>query len=491
MNRTFQPRVEPFRINYMLLIPTRHSYKDIYQRGYSVNTSANALSYLENLFVENNIHKGMQLSNAVLANNMPGIVSLNNMPIGKVVIPNGWGTVRLRFIMKITANSFSGTNEYYIQGFTDYHDPSISGHIPDDMTFFINSVTEVARMVDPITGAIRAIPKSMYNVISDLAGGTKYEEIDDSGLKLIRPKDVIEGIKNLTDYGDSNAVLITNTGSISSKPNTSDRRNNDPMSYMTKTINSYTDALNDANGIVKYSGMLEQSAQLLTENSITAVPFIMALSSLTGLFTPTSFNLANLKVIQPDIDAPGQNVVRLVDNSYDIATNAGFNTILNTNDTADMLQPTIETMTASSIAQTINSIMMECLLSKLSVSFSNVNGEYSCFVSDAGSFIENIDVAMFAAKANSKIRTILLPEVSKGNTLIITSSVSADVLGDTTVSVSINFGPEIPFRWATFADGLFSPVISNSMYKKGIVDDFSNVFEAINSNRTNMYSDSY
>jgi hypothetical protein len=464
------------KINKLLLIATRNSYQDVYQRPFSVRGTHNDLSRLEAYFDTRGAMRNTPINNWDFSNTMPDIIGISSSPVGMATIPNGWGTQRLRFLLEVES-AFGGQGGSimvsYIQGFSEYHDPSISGFVDPNMMFYINSITNVVRTMDAF-GYWHVTPHSTFNVVTDLAGGNRYEEVESIGdLKLIRPKDVIETIGTLELHGDNNTNVVNTTGSISGKSNTSDRMNNDPMTYFTKTLNSFLEARSNAGRIEDTAGICETAGYALSEQSLMHMPFIYSLYALTGVFTPTSFTLATLKILDPGLSTH----TTMFDNVNDIGLQ-NFSTILDTEHTAPMMQPTIETMISTTVSQTMTSIMSECLLSVMSLSMSNTSGQPIVIVTDAKSFIEDIDIQAYVNKAVSRIKNILLPEITKGNMLQVEVHILANVLGDTSIAVSVNYNPLTPFRFPTFADSLYVPVITDNLNKNGIINDFANIIEA-------------
>ena len=60
-----------------------------------------------------------------------------------------------------------------------------------------------------------------------------------------------------------------------------------------------------------------------------------------------------------------------------------------------------------------------------------------------------------------------------------------------TISISVNNGPYILFRYPVFADSTFAPVISNAATKEDTKSAFENLFDAtysIDKNTMRLYS---
>ena len=458
----------------LLLVATRKNYQDVYQRSYSLNANMGTLNKLEAVFNNAGVNNNATITDNMLAQYVPEIIGLSHNPIGIAQIPNGWHTQRVRFMLEVESNMNGTVLVSYIQGFSEFYDPSLSGHLDPNMKFFINSITNVVRMADPVSGVYKTLPKNTLNVVTDLAGGAKYEEIDSphEDLKLLRPRDIVEDISALEMYNPDVDSILNTTGIVGGTNETSDRANNDPMKYLTKTINSYIDSKNTSAMTSDPSDILKNAAGLLTETNLMSIPFIYALHSTTGEFTPTTFTLNIMQLIDPGIQAK----TNLIDNVNDIIA-PSYNTMLDSDHTADMLNPTVETIKASNVAQTISSIMLDCMLSSMDISFTNSSGQPVVVVSDTRSFIEGIDITSYVNKAVSRVKTILIPQITDGNQTIVEVFLHSDIVGDTNISISVNLQPPEVYRFPTFADSLYVPVIGNNQTKAGTVQDFANMFE--------------
>lgn len=468
-----QPSHDNLRINRLLLIATRPSYQDVFQRSYSIHANDSTINKLSAVFSTAGVGHNLNLQKTTLAQTIPEIVRLSTAPIGMAEIPHGWRTQRVRFLLEVESNVGNMTMVSYLQGYSEYYDPTITGRLDPVMPFYINSITNVIRMIDPVTHMYRVMPKSTFNVVTDLAGGKRYQEIDGmDDLKLIRPKDIIENIATMEMYSDYASNIINTTGSIGGRVNTSKKSNNDPISYFSSTVNSYIESKNLITNSSDHTDLLRQASNIVDEHSVMSVPFMYKLHAMTNDFNPSTFTLDLLRAIDPQIQAKSQ----LIDNVNDIMS-PSFNTALDSDNTAGMMQPTIENMKATMIAQSINSLMVECLVSSLSVSFTNTSGQPVVIISDVKSFIEGIDLTAYASKIETNIRNILLPSVTDGGLSLIEVSLHSDVLGDTNVFVGVNLNHPVLFRFPTFADSLYLPVLSDAQNKASTIEDFANVFD--------------
>lgn len=462
------------RIKRLYLVPTKNNYKDPYLRSYTLNATHQDLNNLENIFNQSGVGNHSRIDDMTIARNLPNIMSISGSVNGKTGIANGWGTQRLRFIMEVESDSGGVTTVSYVQGYSEYHDPSISGRIDPNMKFFINSITNVTKTVDPMSGYPIVRPSSTFNLITDSFGGETYAGgvESNSDLKLIRPLDIVDEIYNAEMYGNNDSITTVNfAGNYTGNTSVSDRANNNPLKHFTKTINSFITAKSMSEMSHDTNDILRTASNTLAETNVLATPFIAALYNLTGIPTPTTFDLNMLQTFSPDLS----NNTFVAEQNTDIALST--NTILDSDVTEDLYKNNIETVMATTIAQSVSGMLIENLLSVIDFSVTNITGMPVVGISNAQSFIEGIDLTSYINKVQTRIEYILFPEISSSNQLLVEVFVHVDVLGDANISVSVNNQPHTVFRFPAFADSLYSPIISNSDNKSLMANDFSDVMD--------------
>jgi len=463
-------------IKSLTLVPTQEAYKDPYLRSYNLNVTHDDLNALENIFERNGVQQNNLVNETAFANDVPNIMGISGNVLGAAKIANGWGIQRLRYVMITETPMGSGMLESYIQGYTEYHDPSISGAIDPRMKFYINSVTNVMRVIDHTTNAPIVMPQSTFNVIADHLGNAEYQDVTEPhmGLQLIRPSDIINGIQNMDMYGgQTDTLLNNNAGNYAGNTAVSDRANSDPLKHFTTTVNSYIKSMNTTTLSHNPSDVVRNASNFTGNTNILTTPIIAALYNITGLPTPTEFTLDTLSKVTPDIGArtymPEQNYTT----PYTDAS------ILNTNDTEEMWKNTIESTMAVNIVQSVSGMLIDNLLSGIDFSVTNMGGQPLTTVTNAFSFIDGIDLIPYVNKVETRINHILFPEISKNGGYLLNIFVHSDLLGDSSVSISVNNAPPTVFRFPTFADSLYSPVISDADNKGMMTNDFNNVFDRV------------
>lgn len=456
----------------LLLTPTRTTYKDVYQRSYTINADGSTLNMLEATFAANGVHQNNTINEVMIASALPGIVGLDPNTEGVATIPNGWRTERLRFILEIESELNGVLLSSYFQGYTEHSDMTNSGLHDPNMPFYINSVTNVTKTLDPVTKQLIVRPTSVYNVITDQFGGKKFSEIFENGdeHRLIRPLDIVNNMDVSSMYGDVTENINSLVGGLTHKIQTSKRGNNNGVSYFTNTVNAFIEGKSMSSLSSDSGDVLKISSTMLSESSLNSLEFIHRLHNLTGEVTPTTFTLGMIEILFPN----SSNLIFRTQGDTLITANP----IYDSNETEELYKANIETMIATNIVHSINGIMSDNLLSVISLTASNTTGvDFVEVIAPPQSIITGLDTTRYENTLKAKVKHVLMPEITRNGLLVVTFTILSDLLGDTLVTVSVNGGPMVPYRLPTFADSLYSPVVTTSSKAASLTDDLSNVLD--------------
>lgn len=471
-------------ITKLFMVVTRDDYATPYKRSFDIDAGYHSIDRFRNGILRSKGFNG-ELNAFDITNGLNGCVSLQQRPLAAANIVNGWGVKRLRYLMEVVNNVNGSFIISYIQGYTDYFDSGrgLSGNITIDpnIKFYINSILLVRQTFDTANNRYITVPMASYNVITNDFG---YKELqmdrtflDDS--RLVRPKDIMENLISNNIFKDD--VYINTTGHLTSGLQTSKRLNNDPVEYLANTLNGYTASMNSVSMSADPSDIYRSASMtpFATEASIHSLPFMVRVSSILGSYDPTWFTLNTLVAIDPNCN--NSNVMTLVEqdsmNVNNVQTNMNVRMLLDSN-TANTLNPTPEAMIASNVNNAITSIMMRNMITRIAVSFGNKSGRYLSLVSDVNSFVTNMDLTFYSNRVNSNIENVLLPSITMNNQLLVEVTVICDILRDTSILVDIGNGPVL-FRFPTFADSLYIPVVANSSTSNDITSSVETLVSAI------------
>ena len=472
-----QPDIK-FNIKQLLMIAT-NPCKPIYNRSYTLNTTNQILEKLYHLARPQGMNSH-HMTDTQIASQIPEIIDMDPVIAGEANVPYGWNTERLRFIMEVEYDFLGSTMAAYLQGFTEYHDPSYTDKIDPSMKFYINSITTVIKRIDPITHMMIVQPYTSYNILANMEDDTPNYGVQSNYKKLIRPQDLFNNYYLNEKYAQGEDVVFNLTDELT--PNnivTSRRMNNNPMEYLAKGLEAYRCGRIATDTSWDQQSAMDNAKSSVAEPTLANNPFLFALTNLTGMVAPNYFSLDMLMRMDPNII---QKVKKF--NRMQAPVVAQYNTMLNTDDPSETIQPTVENLRALFLVNIISSLCIDCLISKCTISLSNASGEPTVFITEPGSIVENLDMISFLDKLELKIKQTVMPKLTEYNQLLVEAFISCDILGDFTVGISINNNPMEVFRYPVYADGLFTPMITNNVNKNNFLDNFHTALDSTYGNMT-------
>lgn len=455
----------------LIMIPTKKQYNQVYQRSFTLNATGENLNHIATEFDKIGVKYGNRIPINLMGNTLHNIINVDNLPIDKVYIPNGWNTQRVRYIMEVESNTNGIITSSYIQGYSEYYDPSFNNLLDPNMFFYINSVTNVIRTFDIKTGTWTSRPYNTYNIVTDLAGNPALQEIDNSNKYLIRPQD-INAQASMQEFSGNGVSVGAFNSELNGLVKTSKRSNNNQFEYLNRTLNGFIESKAVSGVTSNPSDVFMNAASSAGDTIINNTAFFELLRLAFGDTTPNKFTLNVLNSIDPEVSTPG--FIQLT-REEELDTFHKFNTVLDTEHTEAMLQPTPETIKAYTIIQTVNSLMLDNLITKMSLSITNETGEVEVIVTDANSIIRGIDLTMYVNRIVAGVKNLLINKITDNGYTLVTAHIQSDVLGDTSICIGLNGKPLTPYRMPTYADGLYSPMINSYQGMQGVVSDFMNI----------------
>ena len=463
------------RIPKLFLIETRPVLNSVYSRGYSLNANYGTLNKLNQMVTGANSFGAAKhtMTEIDVVNKIPEVINLDPMPT-KVNIVNGWNTPRARFLMAVESMMGEILITTYIQGYTDYIDNSIYGKMDPNMKLIMNSVVMTMTTRDPVYGKEFVTRQAYYNIIPDELGkGGVYQELDQdmNTKKLVRPEDVLNSLF-LDERHEGLGATVINMADELTTSKVSNKLNSSMVKYFSRITTAFIDAKNIATNQSDRLEILANARSAVYEPDITKNPFIVAMYDLTGTMMISKFSLGDLTRLDPGVRPtffPRENTPMV---PFD-----GVNSMMETDDVADTLQPLPETLKANMIANELPSYMCECMVTNLVMSMTNMNGENIAIPTHIQTFVDRVDAASWIEPLLAKVRLLLKPKLSDGGMTIFDAHVVADVLGEITISISLYGGHPVIYRYPCYADSLYSPVVTNRQNKEILVNDFQNILD--------------
>lgn len=446
-----------FSIEDLTYIPAG-SYAPMFNRPYTVNTSRHAIDTISE-----------RLDNSKAGKITPNIV---NGVAGEIIQPSSVGymslcnddwvsTKKFIFLLKVKSIDPTGVEiNSYIQGYTEFDGITSSGNIDTNMTHFINNVIETTTMtINTPLGIIRK--EKLYRIYNVFYNGG-YNEVFTQ-----RPSDILENINllNMSNFINDPGLTTQYMGSymnaLDSKTISSSVENNITTEYLSKIL---TTGIHDVKNRDIFINSYEISDGFspeakLPEPSIYDNRFLKYISRAAGYKVVREFFIfQQLMTIDPTI----------------------YNRFKVINITKDYIDPSLSqtptvgdywhgqdpvTVKAYSLIENSVSLATKYGFNKIYFSASNMTnptGIAEVFITNFNSFI-NLDDSEFSYLLEifkeKFITEIFLNETNNG---IIPMHMDGyiDLMGTSKINLSFAGYPSNWYTIPTFANSLFSPVIS-------------------------------
>lgn len=447
-----------------LILQQTGTYNSQYLRPYDLSMDGATINAIGNRIQETG---GGHVSGKLISDLAASSLGPTASAQAEIFIPNSFDTARVRFMLAVQAD-FNGmpgqvgggtTLMYYFQGYTDHPGITISGAVDEQMTFYINSFIGVTRIVKQTTLGYeqRDMIVEKAQMLSD--PNWSFNASQNKPLMAMRPMDVFGGIQR--DYmsigydhaGDQGGIMDSRS-SLKSEAMTSSRTNNVPGAYMANVIDNYVASANQTDFGMGEGNILSLARQKTYETNPAENPFIQAINAQSMMSAGNRFTMGVLRRIDPNVD----NVT-----DVNIITGSAVQQIHHAGQSAYWNASDRLTQAAAMLAQAVPAIMIELMISRITVFSHNhdVTGRMDTRVANPKSLTgadisPNVD--MFIRRLNEEV----LFYMTFGNMDRYTLTMTADMFGETSIVISINSEPETPYVVPSFCDNLMSPVVTAS-----------------------------
>jgi hypothetical protein len=471
-----------YKVTNCLLVPTGQ-YKDIYIRPVNVELNTRQLQT-----VEETIKRKLQMNDLKMeAVDMLGASDIlkPGEAIRKAEIIGGWQQERFIFLLTIEyLDPYLNTwVVLYLTGFTDFPNANPNtGTVDDNMLLIPNTVIQLVR-VQTETGP-RLKPMSIYSIEYFPQQGTYtiHEEQIERDLFVLKPQDAIEFINNINIGLDS----VPMSADVNKVANVVNRNHLIPTYHITETINALT------NGFLLTDNYMDTEKTLniasATKTTISSIPFFMDLERKFGRNANFAFPIGYLKQLDPSF----QPVILNTDPSLQ---NISIPGILTTTDTEDTASSILEAKISVLARDAVSTLIAKYMLLEIGFSFTNTGpgGQFIFTPYMARGVVPNVDTAFLVERFRIEFENLVVPSLTFNNQVAIKIDVIASVVGDTRIAVSVNNGPEVPFRYPTFADSLYNSLIMDfdrfthnaRMFKDLIDTAILSIEDELENNNTN------
>lgn len=420
-------------------------------------------------------------------------------------IANGWRTKRFRFVLNFRSHKTINGDyfSFYATGYTDVFDISMNNHISPQTKFYFNNIVMHKHQIqlDQISG----VPYERETRISEIQvisknniGGVNFVEQQNSfntANCYLRPADVlcsaVAAIETIEQMGGVSYPIIN--GNASNPVAVTHRDNNNPINYLGKTLKALRTAavesvgnVNEIGGLGIRSSDLEKDVaastmhtayKMLTEPNRETNELTSILFGFPSFTTHAFVTWRDLAMLWPDLDRMLD--IKLIPKVKEI----GMNPL----DSDNWHGAGYEHILATSLVTHLPTMMIERSIGRISFNATNkfrtqglVDFDPVIFQYTNSAMTSNVAVPPLTLESlrNKIIHEIIFPLTAMGQ-MDFEIECDINLIGNSTVCISLNGGYKRIFSAPQFADNLFTPLLTGNSNK---LSELSTDFMSLTSN---------
>ena len=390
-------------------------------------------------------------------------------------IDYGWDEPRLRFILDVSVPSQLGPpTRRIIQGYTGYLGVNFqTGSVDPNMPLYFNNILTLrqSQTETPYGTSIRtAVAEANHLLRGEYQPGQGWANPHYSGPDMnwtMRPEDVFTtmGRSVLTGMHDDVTDLRNSFADMPVKK--SRRTNGSAPHYLSDVINGYRKTVDYGHhaDAVDLNDVYDNARGAVQEDGITGDYFLHILVTSTTNFGTNGFvTYGELDQVLQGLDQQAVMVPASQRMSY-MGSSLADPTLFEHHtkgQTEHWGGSNNETLWSTILSQSVPSLMMDLMLTKVAFVATNqtLDGSHDVRIMDAASFADGIDLSPYLEHFQARLVSEVLRGLSSNNHIDFNLQMIVDVIGETRVTISIAGGPEIAFANPSFCDGIFAPVLS-------------------------------
>ena len=461
-------------------------HHDQYTRPYSINLSASTLDTLRTrVHDEGGVLSASAIGSVFGTSEGLYVSAVPDTDIdGEAVVapvPYGWEERRFRFALMFEASTPSGVEVELVQGMTSHwEDPSIqSSYLPNDTEFVINSIIKLRQArIKTARGHENGwrVGKSDH-LLSSSSGGIgrgRNGLLEDTRFTL-RPTEIISMAATAPYREELESSNGVNTvGVMNNLPTLTSRTNNTAMSYASRFFSAVGRSFSSEaigghqeidNGGFGMDSRVANARSYLHESGYSEYQFCRALSKIHTVKTNT-FQLSDLFKLDP-------NAPRDLGKAYQVDPNyageARFRDY-----TSEWYGTDISTQVAAIVGSSVPVFMSRYGIMQCSFNITNQthDGAHDFAFTSVRSLMDDSSITdTLITNFKETLIDECIRQISDNNNRDYDLECSFSLIGDSTVTVSMDGGKPYTYAVPTFTDGLLSPqVTTNQEYRYEFAD---------------------
>lgn len=491
-----------FTIQQLIVAPARsYGYQQQVIRSFTTNLNVGDIDRI----VEDISRNNGTLTNVNQSTN--NVMKMGALPVGNANIDNGWAAPRYTFKMIVRCQPTETT----VYGSTsDIYDLIVTGYSDASGEFIVRDITGSTYPNENLVFNINSIQKISINAnantitnIQNVGVGSVNSFQNDSCNVCVRPSDITSGITgSLVDKDFGGSVYSVNTRA-SQEPMAFERKDAIGKQYVNKILNAVVNGVADANSSYNaYNNLFNSGADQaiieatsrLRNNILSTDLFIQALQEVNLNPLKESFTIKQLKSIDRTFTSDRIVYANVIEDNR-FATDG----ILNSQYTEHMLGANRETTLVTELHNMLTNLMTEKFVVSMVIRLSNnykplesgfgmaLQPEY--FV-DGNSVRWSYAVAqndpnapMLLSRAlDNAVKILIDPLLSSNGNTRYDVVANIDLTTDTSISISLDGKEPILYRFPTFGDTCFTPMVGSDDTKTNLVSSLGLLVNEITDN---------
>lgn len=455
------------------------TFNDQYLRSYNAHLTEDD----KDIYIDA-VSESSRVDETILTGIASRIISPSSAAGPAVNIVNGWGERRFMFHIKVRiGNHLSAKRYQYISGYTDHCDSSYRDTLDPKMRMYINSVVNAdigtKNYGDGRTAKIgRVLDASHVITAPDVISDDRYRDRDResySNVQLMAPKHLMGAMMVETSDFDTRDHRI---GFADGKVEKVRRNRGIATTYLSDAINGICRAkakLDEDDGSSGSYGGFDEYSSFVTEGqatfsqasyqckepTISNDPFMSWLEDSTDFGLDRYITYGELCRKLPEFDELTDvytigNVRKERSDNYDVRISErgecnGWN------------GSNAETVVATAFCYSIPAIMMELMLTRAVFTITNeqLDGRIRLDLKNHSTFAEGVSMAPYLARFEDRVINEVFDDLTRDGEIALWIDMDCDIEYGTFISVSYDGGHTEEFSLPTFADGLYSPIVTN------------------------------
>jgi hypothetical protein len=405
---------------------------------------------------------GANITSSALARISNDIIHPTAIAEGIAAIPNGWNEKRFRFHMDVTIKTRGSEIRQILSGYTDYLG-AYNGHIDPNMVLIFNNCLQVAvTTAVNSNGAYTATTvRDACHVLSDTPASMMSVNSMEDQMVSMRPTDVFSTIEGQT-YGQFVGGTVQDPrAGFTLGDKKSRRSNSNPASFLSNTLSAYdiiTNVVDEDYGesTSAFRTPDTEAAAVIRDPDLGLDLFLGAFNTSKG--TSGSARIPWGSIVAHCPHATCDSVTKVIMNDPKLISKSVV-----AGDSEGLGGADMATNIASTVVQSLPAVLFDNLMT--SISFTafrslDTDSNYDVLLSNYWMIASGIDPTPYLERIRSMIIFTILPNVTRNGQLDVFLDVTVDVMGSTTIKLTLNGTEHRQFVFASFADAIYAPVMA-------------------------------